>query len=336
MVNVGVIGLGMMGWTHLDIYAKRKDVKVVAVADADEDRLHGKTKAAGNIKGQAEGGFDLSWVKKYASAEELINDPDVELVDVCLPTPLHRRFGEAALDAGKHLFIEKPLARTYADAKALADHAAKAGGKSMPGMCMRFWPGWPWLKEAIADGRYGKLLSAHFRRVTSHPGGPFYTNGEANGGALLDLHIHDADAVQWLCGMPQSVTAVGHSAVTGETDYAVTQYRYDGGPVVTAEGGWSFAAGFGFEMQYTANFEKATAKFDINAEHWLKVVEPGGEWKPVELPAGMGYEYEIDYLLKCIADGRDPETVTLADAAESVRLIEAEARSVKTGQPVSL
>jgi predicted dehydrogenase len=336
MLNVGVIGLGMMGQTHLDIYGSRDDVRIVGIADRDEDRLHGKAKAGGNIEGQAKGGVDLSQARKYTSAEELIADDEVQLVDVCLPTPLHRQIGETVLAAGKHLMMEKPLARTAADAKALADRASSADVLSMPGMCMRFWPGWPWLKEAIDDERYGKLLSLHLRRVTSNPGGSFYTNGQASGGAIVDLHIHDADFVQWCLGMPQSVNSVGYTGITSAIDHVVTQYHYANGPTVTAEGGWAMAEGFGFEMQYTANFERATAHFDINAPSWLKVVEPGGKWQDVDLPAGMGYEHEISYLIDCIDQGRKPETVTFADAAESIRLVEAEARSVETGERVHL
>jgi len=336
MTNIGVIGLGMMGSTHLDIYGQREDVRIVAVADQDADRLHGKAKAAGNIEGQAQGGVDLSEAKKYESAEELIADADVQMVDVCLPTPLHRTMGEKVLEAGKHLFVEKPLARTYEDARALAEKAEASQGLSMPGMCMRFWPGWTWLKAAIDDQRYGRLLSLHFRRLTSNPGGPFYTNGEANGGAILDLHVHDADTVQWCCGMPAAVSSVGHTGVTGKIDYVVSQYQYEGGPTVTAEGGWSLADGFGFEMQFTANFEKATAKFDINNDPWLQVIEPGGQWQDMALEPGMGYEHEIAYFLDCIANGSSPKIVTLRDAAESVRLVEAEVQSIEQRQPVAL
>lgn len=335
-IRVGVAGLGMMGSTHLAVYGNHPGVELVAIADRNEDRLQGRRQATGNIEGQARGGANLDNVKRYTDVAALIADPDVELVDLCLPTPAHRRLGEAVLDAGKHLLIEKPLARTYEDAKALAAKAESAAGLSMVGMCLRFWPGWTWLKEAIDDRRFGKLHSVHFRRLTQLPEGRFYADGDANGGAILDLHIHDADTVRWCLGMPESVSSVGHGSVTEAIDYVVTQYHYPGGPVVTAEGGWSMTPGFGFEMQYTANFERGTAKFDINTTPWLKTLERGGDWQDVDLKPGMGYDHEIAYFLECIEQGRRPDAVTLTDAAESVRLVEAETRSVREGKPIKL
>jgi predicted dehydrogenase len=338
MLNVGVIGLGMMGNTHLDVYAKRKDVRVVAIADADVDRLSGQAKAQGNVKGQAQGAFDLARVRRYTEGMDLIHDPKVQLVDVCLPTPMHRAYGEAALAAGKHLLIEKPLCRTAKDAFALAAAAQKAKTLAMPAMCMRFWPGWTWLKDAIADQRYGKCLAATFRRVAQHPGG-FYINGEMSGGAILDLHIHDVDFVQWLFGVPAAVTTQGYSKTTGKPDHVLTQYEFadkDAPKLVAAEGGWVMASGFGFNMAYTANFEQATAVFDFSAVHKLMLYQAGKQPAPVDLPDAMGYELEIAYFVDCIAKGRKPQTVTLKDAAQSVQIVEAEARSMRTGKRVTL
>src|SRR5690606_18378987 len=171
MVRIGVIGIGMMGSTHLDAYGKLPGAAVVAVADLLEDRRTGRAVAAGNIEGQSQGGFDFSAVRQYATAEELIADAEVDLVDICLPTPLHTRFAIEALKADKHVLIEKPLARTSEAAQDLLDAAAASPGVAMCAMCMRFWPGWTWLKEAVDQQRFGRVLAAHFRRVTSHPGG---------------------------------------------------------------------------------------------------------------------------------------------------------------------
>lgn len=337
MTNVGVIGLGMMGMTHLDVYAGRSDLKVVAVADLDEARRTGRAKAGGNIEGQAQGGFDFNAVKQYADAAELIADPDIEMVDVCLPTPAHVRFAIQALEAGKHVLIEKPLARTAEEADRLVAAAKNAPGLAMCAMCMRFWPGWDWLKQTIDQRTHGKVLAAHFRRVTSHPGGAFYLDGDQCGGALLDLHIHDTDFVQHAFGMPDAVFSRGYAKITDRPDHVVTQYLYgDGGPMVTAEGGWAMQEGFGFEMQYTVNFERATAVFDLGADTVLTLIEEGGEKTAIDLPAGMGYDHELAYFLDCIAQKRAPQTVTLEDAARALRIIEAEAQSIETGKIVEL
>ena len=332
MVNIGVIGIGSMGNTHLEAYRKIDGCTVVAVADADEGRRTGRTAVGGNIEGQGAGGFDFGSVRQYADADELIADADVHLVDICLPTPLHARFAIRALEAGKHLLVEKPLARTADDADAIVAAAEKAEGLAMCAMCMRFWPGWDWLREAVAEGRFGAVRGAQFRRVTSLPAGPFYADGDASGGALLDLHVHDTDFIQHVFGTPDAVFSRGYTGETGKTDHVVTHYLFDGQPpLVVAEGGWAMQEGFGFEMQYTVNFEHATAVFDINRDPVLKLIEAGGRTSSVELPGGMGYDHELAYFVDCIARGEAPGRVTLADAARALRIVEAERRSVESG-----
>lgn len=337
MIKVGICGFGMMGRTHLDVYAKRDDVQVVAIADKDPKRLSGADQAAGNIEGQAKGAFSLADVKKYDDAEQLVADAQLDLVDVCLPTPLHLPVAAKALEAGRHVLVEKPLARTAADADKLVHVAAQAKGIAMPAMCMRFWPGWSWLKDRVDDQQYGKVLGLHFRRLSGFPSsGTFYSDGEASGGALLDLHVHDTDFAQYLFGMPKAVFSRGYSKITTEVDHLVTHYVYDDVPLVTADGGWSMANGFRFNMQYLVNFERATATFDLSRGNSPLEVFQDGEKRAVPLEAGMGYEHEIDYLLTCITQGKQPEVVTLADAARSVRIAEAERASIMTGQLVSI
>ncbi|MGB0767710.1 MAG: Gfo/Idh/MocA family protein, partial [Phycisphaeraceae bacterium] len=165
--------------------------------------------------------------------------------------------------------------------------------------------------------------------------GPFYADGKANGGAALDLHIHDSDFIQFLFGMPKSVSSVGYSQQTEEVDHILTRYEVEGVPLVQAEGAWAMAQGYAFCMQYTANFEGATAVFNSAAEHALTVAQDG-ENNPVELENAMGYEKEIAYFLDCIRNRREPSRVTMRDAANAVRLIEAEVQSVRSGAPVSL
>ena len=124
-LKVGVIGLGSMGSTHLDIYSKINDVEVIAIADSIQSRLDGSSKAEGNISGQAEGGVLGLSVQKYLDGMDLINNPDIDIVDICVGTDLHFIFVEAALAKNKHVLVEKPLARTYDEAKKIIQLAKK-------------------------------------------------------------------------------------------------------------------------------------------------------------------------------------------------------------------
>ncbi len=331
MVRVGVIGLGVMGSTHLNAYDSVPNAEVIAVADRDEARLRGEDKSKGNIDGQAEGGFDLSTVKQYTEGTDLINDPGIDLVDICLATPLHAEFAIRALQAGKHVLLEKPFARTGEEARRILDAAAKSKGQAMCAMCMRFWPGWDWLKLAVDSGRYGPVRSAVFRRVGEHPGGPFYSSGVQSGGAILDLHIHDTDFVQHLFGTPESVTSQGYKKVTDHIDHVTTFYHYPDGPHVVAEGGWAMAKGFSFAMTYCVNFQNATAVFDLSKDKPLTLYESGKDPVAVELETGMGYVPQLAYFIDCIQANKTPKRVTLKEAAQSILIVEAEVRSVESG-----
>lgn len=336
MVNVGIIGMGMMGLTHLDAYAKRSDARVIAIADADPGRRSGATLAKGNVKGQAQGGHDYSRFTQYAEGMDLIKDPSVQVVDVCLATPLHRQYAIAAMEAGKHVLVEKPLARTSADADAIAAAQQRTGVIAMPAMCMRFWPGWTWLKQAVVEKTYGGVLAATFRRVATHPGGAFYSNGQASGGAALDLHIHDTDFIQYLFGIPKAVQSRGYSALSGAVDHLITQYHYDDVPLVSAEGCWVMRGAYPFAMHYTVNFDRATAVYDLLASTPLMLYEIGKEPAAVPLENEMGYDREVAYFVECVTAGKQPQTVTLQQAADAVRIVEAEVRSVELNQIVPL
>ncbi|BAM03068.1 Gfo/Idh/MocA family protein [Phycisphaera mikurensis] len=342
-LRIGVVGLGSMGLTHLQAYSAYPDAVVAAVADRDPRRLScragdgGGGGGGGNIEGQG-GGVVPADAARYVDADELISEADLDVTDICLPTPLHERFGLAAMAAGRHVLIEKPLARDAAAADRMADAADRSPTRSMAGMCMRFWPGWVELRQAVRDGRYGRVLAATFRRVTSHPQGPFYADGSANGGALLDLHVHDADFVRWTFGEPDAVESVGYARDTDEIDHVTTRYHYAGGPVVIAEGCWSMASGFGFEMRYCVNLEHATLDFDLGRDPAFRcITRDGASAAPIPaVDGGTGYGPQLRYFLDCIRRGRPADRVTLRDAAASVRLVEAEAESIRTGSRVTL
>ncbi|MCA9284576.1 MAG: Gfo/Idh/MocA family oxidoreductase, partial [Phycisphaerales bacterium] len=197
-VRIGVLGLGFMGQTHVRaiqaIAARGAPCRLTAVCDASPERLNGRTAATGNYD-DAEGErlFDPGSLRTYTNADAFFADPEIDVVHVCTWTDSHVDFAIAALQAGKHVLVEKPVAVRGDAVERLAKAVARTDRVCMPAMCMRFWPGWTWLKERIADGAYGPVHSAVFRRLGTAPGwgDGFYTDTSRSGGALVDLHIHD-------------------------------------------------------------------------------------------------------------------------------------------------
>jgi predicted dehydrogenase len=329
-VRVGIIGLGFMGRMHISAYGKVPNARIVSIADQDAKRAGGDFSGAwGNIAGAAER-LDMTGIAGTTDPNALIGNPDVDLVDICLPTPAHEPLVLAALEAGKHVLCEKPLALDSASGRRIADAAARARGTFMPAMCLRFWPQWAWLKDAIADRRYGDVRGATFRRVASMPPG-WFSNGAMSGGGILDLHVHDTDFVYYAFGKPDAVFSRGYTKTSGRTDHIVTSYLYGDGPaLVSAEGSWCMADGFSFTMRYTVNFERATADFDSSRSPDL-VVSSEGKNETVAL-TGDGYERELIYLVDCLEAGRRPSIVTADDAVASLSIVEAEDRSVASGK----
>lgn len=338
-VNVAVVGLGFMGVTHLRAYQNIPGARILAVCDAARQPVNGIIPGVGgNLHGTD--ALDLGRnLRAYSRLEDLLDDGDVDLVDLCVPTPLHEPLAIAALKSGKHVVCEKPLARDSASARRILAAAAKAKGFLLPAMCMRFWPGWSWLKDAVNDGRYGKVLAARFRRVSESPGWSkdSYFDGSKSGGALLDLHIHDSDFVQFLFGLPKSVFSSGLTRFSGAIDHVVTQYEVGCGAVVSAEGSWLATSGHGFHMGYTVHFEKATADFDLGrGAEALKLFQDGKKNRTIAVKGPDGYTGELRHMIDSIRRGTPPTIVTPADALNAVRICEAEEKSIRTGKPVKL
>lgn len=338
-VGVGVVGLGFMGVTHINAYQKIPQADIVAVCDAVRVPENGTLKIEGNIGTGTTLKLDMTKVKAYRDYKELLKNPDVELVDICVPTPLHPTIAIDALNSGKNVICEKPMARTSALARQMVEAAEKNGKILMPAMCLRFWPEWKWLKEAISSARYGKILALRLRRVSQPPGWSkeTYANGTQSGGALLDLHIHDTDFVQFCFGLPSAVYSTGFSKFSGAVDHVVTQYVYDDGVVVYAEGSWAMAEGFGFNMSYTAIFERATADYDVSrGENSLILYEDGKKPQTIKCEGGDGYVGELKHIIESVIEGKQPSVVTAKDGMSAIEICEAEEKSVYCKQLVGL
>jgi predicted dehydrogenase len=203
----------------------------------------------------------------------------------------------------------------------------------MPAMCMRFWPGWSWLKKVVAEKTYGVVRAANFRRVTAKPA--WGQAGTHVGGALLDLHIHDTDFVNFLFGRPASVFSSGVPDAHGNVDHVVTQYFYPDGPAVHAEGSWLLPDGF--NMSFALHCERATIDFDLSrGSAALRLHEARKKPRTLKLKNADGYVEEIRYFVDCAIRGRRPTVVTALDGVTALEICAAEEKSVRTGAVVKL
>jgi predicted dehydrogenase len=192
-IRVGVIGTGAISQiVHVPIFAEREDVDLVAVADADEHKAEALSKRFG--------------VPHVTTADAMMRRDDLEAVVICTPNHLHEEMAVAALEAGKHVFVERPLATTSQGAQRVIDAAERVGGILVVGMPHRFRPGVAALRNFIAGGELGDLYAVRGSWMTRlMPGSRHtwrYDRTEAGGGALIDLGVPALDLCLWLVGYP--------------------------------------------------------------------------------------------------------------------------------------
>jgi predicted dehydrogenase len=338
-IGIGVIGLGFMGCTHIRAYhaaaASGFPCRLIAVADRSAERLSGSVPCIGNLGSKSdERLFDPAHVRGYLDPRELLSDPAIHAVSICTYTDTHVDLGVAALRAGKHVLVEKPVALSSAEVARLAATAKETGKLCVPAMVMRYWPEWAWLARAIRESTYGKVVSASFQRLGTRPDwNDFYRDNARSGGALFDLHIHDSDFIRWCFGEPAAV------ASTGSQDHITTLYSFPGGPThIMAEGGTNCSPGFGFRMRYTVVFEQATADFDLFRAAPLPplMLHTGGRADPIGpdvVGSATGYESETRAFLEAIRTGAPAASLaaTIDDAVKTTRLLEAEMASISAG-----
>jgi len=332
-VKVAIAGLGFMGATHLRAYQAIRQARVVAVCDSSRLPVNGVLRC---VQGNLSRGADIQLgarVKLYGAFDQLLTDPEVDLVDICTPTALHAGQVVAALQAGKHVLCEKPLAQNAAAARKILRIAQASNTFLMPAMCMRFWPGWSWLKQVVTEHTFGAVQAAGFRRLTARPA--WSQAGTHLGGALLDLHIHDTDFVNFLFGRPAAVFSTGVTCAASAVDHIVTQYIYPLGPTVQAEGSWLLPDGF--NMGFTLHCERATIDFDLSRRaEALRVHAAGKKARTIKLKSTDGYREEIASFVNAVACGVKPSIVTPQDGLTALEICAAEEKSVRTGKVVKL
>ncbi|MFQ6096133.1 MAG: Gfo/Idh/MocA family protein [Armatimonadota bacterium] len=339
MQKVAVIGCGFMGETHMAAYDALDTATLAYAVDANEEKVK---EVAGKFGVEASTDFDA-----------VLADESVTLVDICLPTYLHREFTEKALAAGKHVLCEKPMALTVEDARAMADAAANAGRFLMIAQVLRFWPEYVRAKQIIDSGELGSLIGMSCVRRSPRPQWSWQgwmLRPDVSGGAALDLHIHDTDWVCYTLGRPRAVSSVGIKSEMG-WDHIYTNYLYDDGRAATAEGGNAYAPSFSFRAAFTALLERGHIDFDSAAQPPLSVYRLDSEQvqhpevEPVvagKAAAGGnieelgGYFMEIKYFVECCESGTPPSTVTPEDGVQAVEVTLAEMRSAETGAAVEL
>ena len=336
MKRVAVVGFGFMGRVHYGCWERIRGARVVAVCTPRPEKL--REKVEGNTPG-ADVQVDPDKIAVYRSIGELVAAGGADIVDVTVPTFLHRETVIPALEAGLNVVCEKPMALAVEDCDAMLAAEARSRGRLFVAQCARFAPENAYIRSLAAEGRYGRIVAADFTRFCAPPewgaGKSWFLDEAKSGGALLDTHVHDADLICSLFGLPGAVTSRRHVRDDGLTDHAATVFDYPNA-VVTAAVSWAAAPSFVFESGCKVFFEKATVIVDAKREHAVTVYPAGGKPFAPRLPKKSSHQAELEYFLK-VVDGKVPhEDFTARDARDALLLAEAECRSARLGRTVRL
>jgi predicted dehydrogenase len=259
MIRVGLVGIGFMGWIHWLAYQRLGVAKVTAISTRNSQRLAGDWRGIQGNFGPPGEQVDLTDVHAYAELDDLLNDPQIDLVDLTLPPAQHADATVRALKAGKHVFCEKPMALKLADCERMEAAAKKADRLLMIGHVLPFFPEYDWARNVIQSGKYGAVRGGAFRRVISDPTWlTNYWSPEHVGGPMLDLHVHDAHFIRLLFGMPREVTTCGRTR-NGLPEFWHSQFRFANPDlVVEATSGAIGQQGRPFTHAFEIHLEKAT------------------------------------------------------------------------------
>lgn len=328
-VRIGLIGCGLFGESHLQAFRAVRSADIAAVFDTDTDRARGIAK-------------EFSIPRICHSIEEICNLSDLHAIDVVTPEETHLEPVLTAIKAGKHVFVEKPLATDLGDCSRMIQAAESAGRYLMVGHLLRFETKYAMLKDEVARGGLGRIVSMHARRNRLKDLLPRYGRTHP----AIENSIHDIDLMLWYTGeRVRSVRGFGRKAVaTKHHDTFWGVLEFESGAIGVVETIWLLPKTSGIMLddsfQLIGDRGIGNVHFEPGA---LTFWRDGGPETPdvgydprVGGAARGALRDELSYFSECIIDGHPPQTITPIEAMRSVRVALALVESASTERDVKI
>ena len=320
MTGVALLGGGFMARTHAAVLGER--VRVVCAREGAEA-----------VAGPLGAEVITDW-------EAAIAAPGVDIVDICLPTPLHRPAAVRALELGRHVLLEKPIALTLDDADAIGAAAAASDRVFMVGHVLRFFPEMAELRRVLASGELGAPLAATAYRLSAPPDwNTWMLDPEQSGGTLVDMMIHDFDIVSEVLGPAVRVSA---QATAGGRHVQVIA-EHEGGRAAV-EGSHAMPASYPFtaglrvvcergvvEHRFVAGAGDEVADSEVISE--LGIHPADGPMRRFEHDPVDPWAVQIGHFLECVERGAEPRDGSFAQARAALAVALAARRSIASGAP---
>jgi len=336
-IGVVVVGYGFMGTTHLESWSLIPEARILGVV--------------GRHKAKAQHIAKKYKVKVYPSLESAIKKREVDVVDICTPTFTHCPLVVQAAEAGKHVFVEKPIALTLRDADAMIKAAERSRVKFMVAHCLRFFPEYMKVKEIVSQGTIGEPVMAR-----AHRSGPlprwgrdnWFSDKSKSGGVAVDLAIHDVDFLRWCFSdeVRRVYASVNRLVRKGGTssDHALIILRFKQDAIAHVEASWAVPD----QAPFTTYFELAGTKGWLSVDNSsvvpVTVMSNGrvDRFSPDTMPWITGMPFPIDpyyretrHFIDCIIKDEQPVTGG-REARSSLEVCLAALQSANTQGPVDL
>ena len=345
-IGYAVLGLGI-GMAHVEGVLGSENAELVAVCDIDESKFEDVLEMCPTVR-------------TYTDFEQLIRDKDIDIISVCLPSGMHADYAVRAMEAGKHVLIEKPLDITYEKAleieKARARTGMKVGVVHQNRYNLNMYP----IRDAIKDGKLGKIFLGTFA-VKWYRDQNYYDRGGwrgtwemDGGGSLINQSIHTLDIMRWLMGDVESVTSdmniYNHKIDT--EDFTASLIKFKNGATATFVSTTCAYPGISTEIMIYGTegaieadgdtirswkFKDDDGELDEDGEEeMLAKYGKGNRYASKLHPEVLyGHKYVVEDMILAVKEDREP-AVLPTDALKSVRLVEAIYESAKTGKTVKI
>ena len=329
MLKIGLLGAGMIGNAHIDGFLSLKSENAVYTAVCDIDATKRNEFA------------QKHQLRAFADLNQMLDDPDIDVVDLCLPSFMHEEFAVKIAHAKKHILIEKPIAFTLKAANNIFAAARENNVRVMVAQVIRFWSEYVKIKEICDSGELGDIITVYAARLGQMVTWvDWYKDPEKSGETLMNLTQHDIDFLHYLLGKPLSVYSAGTRDANNNYNDVMNVFRFECGANAMVDGSLSMTAGYPFTMRLRVLGTKGTLEFQYTAGEnigpesassliWYRSGEKG---EKVKVENYDPYGKEIEYFVRCIAAGKEPEIVSERSVINVLKSILAAKESLKKGE----
>ena len=312
MLKIGVLGVGGISGAHISAWEAMADVELVALCDVRTERME-----------------KYPDKRQYTDFDEMLENEELDILDICLPTYLHADYSIKAMEKGIHVLCEKPISLKEEDVERVYATAKRMNVKFMVAQVLRFWPEYELLKELYDSKKYGNLLAGFMSRLSRKPAWSWegwMTDENRSGLVPFDLHIHDLDFMVYAFGEPKDMKC--NQVKTSGHEFMNVLYEYPGFFVET-ESAW-YDCDFPFKAGFRFVFEKAIISYEAgkcvimesNGNTIDLTAEASGDTGEINLPKSDAYGLEIQYFVDCVRNDVFPDRVKPEELSTVLRILD--------------